>query len=754
MPEETIELPPSLERLLTSEPVDERAVAESLVSKHYVGVYRLALATLREENAAHEATVNAFASALANAKRYRGQVNAQVWLFSFALKSIRNIEHQTKTPLPSGPEAEDPEKVLWDLVDTYGRKERQLLILYFALDWKPYDIAPLLRVSEPSILTQLEIFERDFTPILPTLSPGKPRGGVGQIDLPAQQRLETYLGESFRARWPAPELSPEILDETTNRVITLAESEREAGWITKHARGIMISAVILMTAVVFFITGLILWRRNVQSTAPPYESAPFGNATPVTPAPAAEPLTRNSDSQTIMQRLKESNTLWNTLWMEAQVVEYGPESYIGPEKSYHAQIWISQPEQSLEFFGSLGQDPNSLHVVSDGQSLYMNPLLELSISGDWDSTTGSLIHNDYLRNLIYPADSGWLDDNDSIRIINSEQVSGRNTIQIEWINSNGRHQRRVWIDTHTGIILRVQEFGGGDNETVVSEIFVTQIAFDVNSPPAKLGESFRLERSPEGGVEEDADVERIITPTPTMAIKTEKRPSMPIDPAPPNFDPANSQLIFQFPGPREIVDQQGGTADTPAELFADGYYLGEFKFGLPWLLRCDRSPDGQRIAFNTDTDGTTIPDPSVRWFNLVYPDIVYQPLPELHATQFSFAPESRRLAVFGYGEQEVDSGIYIVNIGTGEKTLLIQLVDASSLIWSPDGEYISVLGTDPESGIAEVMVIHVNTGLVTHRIEEQYFDDAAAAQWPTSEWGTTFPVEMGSMDECAAPPER
>jgi hypothetical protein len=169
-------------------------------------------------------------------------------------------------------------------------------------------------------------------------------------------------------------------------------------------------------------------------------------------------------------------------------------------------------------------------------------------------------------------------------------------------------------------------------------------------------------------------------------------------------------------------------------------------------LWCDRSPDGQRLAFNTGTDGAAPADDSLHWFNLKDPQAIYQPLPGFHATSFVFAPDSHRLAVFGYGEGEWERGIYILDIGTGENELLSDLSNARSLVWSPDGEYLGFIGTTTEDDNPEVTVIHVDTAQIAYQGKIEFLEGITYALGPIAGWGIEFPVETGGMDQCAAPP--
>jgi hypothetical protein len=54
----------------------------------------------------------------------------------------------------------------------------------------------------------------------------------------------------------------------------------------------------------------------------------------------------------------------------------------------------------------------------------------------------------------------------------------------------------------------------------------------------------------------------------------------------------------------------------------------------------------------------------------------------------------------------------------------------------------------------EVLVIDVQTGAVTYRepIDIGSGNPNGGQDWPMVEWGTDFPVEMGGLEACTAPP--
>ena len=350
--------------------------------------------------------------------------------------------------------------------------------------------------------------------------------------------------------------------------------------------------------------------------------------------------------------------------------------------------------------------------------------------------------------MIFPASSTWATLQGEFRPVQTTQLAGREAVAFDWINPEGQREARLWLDSQTGIILRAQNFGGSDYQTLIDDSMLTSLAFERSEPPPGLITGARLGEIPP--VSNDPSFSAL-PPTPTPAAAPVDRPSPPVDTAPAGFNPTGSYLTFHFTRDPGVANATTDTAAQPAELVADGYSLGRTQFGLPWTLRCDRSPDGQRLAFNTASDGATPADDSVRWFNLSKPHSIYQPLPNLEAVSFAFSPDSRRLAVAGQGNVYSESGVYLVDIGTGESQLLLAVDQARSLAWSPDGEFLALIGVPEGQDTASVLVLHVRTGQFAYQGPPGAIDQAPADS-PIAAWGIPFPVDMGGMDDCAAPP--
>jgi len=349
--------------------------------------------------------------------------------------------------------------------------------------------------------------------------------------------------------------------------------------------------------------------------------------------------------------------------------------------------------------------------------------------------------------------SSWSINEGALKTREYERVAGRRALVVDWMNQQNQREARLWLDVHTGLVLRLQKYAGADFQTLTFELIVTEIAYNQPNPPPWLSDALNL-KEPEdfwSWMNHPSSAETPI-PTPAQTAPLITRSSISPDPLPAGFDPSHSALLFQFPLDPGIMNSITNTAEIPTGLIADGYLLEVIKFGLPWVLRCDRSPDGQRLAFNTRTDGTAPADDSLRWFNLKEPQAIYQPLPGLHSTSFAFSPDSRQMAVFGFGEGQWEKGIYLLDIGNGEYEFLLDLTDARSMVWSPDGEYLALMGSTLEGDKPTVIVIHVATAQISYQSEIVFLEGVTYVVGPMADWGVEFPVEMGGMDECAAPP--
>ncbi|MFH1635406.1 MAG: hypothetical protein ABIG63_15560 [Chloroflexota bacterium] len=240
-----------------------------------------------------------------------------------------------------------------------------------------------------------------------------------------------------------------------------------------------------------------------------------------------------------------------------------------------------------------------------------------------------------------------------------------------------------------------------------------------------------------------------LPPAEALAYLEQETPSFkPLPPQPTStpggVDTANSNLSFEW---------IGNDFDRPTFFYGDisaGFnYLGRVNFGGVPGGWCDRSPNGQLIAFNyaeNDLENETAHE-FLRWFSLEDVSTVHIPLPELElCSPVAWGPDNASLAFSAY-EAELDCALYLHNITTEETIKLSS--DAGSLwipFWSPDGEYVAAVSTTTDPPIIYVFRIadsevvyqgEFNTG--TWRAP----DDSPTLAWSCRDKSETSGIEKG-----------
>ena len=760
---------------------DQDAKIDSLVHEHYADVYRLASSVLRESDKAHRVSIRTFVTALLGlpnfhiSEKARSKSELRIWLYRIALRVIQDVKHQPFSKVSIPVDITVPERRLWQNVDHLDSKEFILCFLHYVLSFTDSEAAAILHVSQSAIHTQLEIFRENFFAILRderisqsivTQTPDSSKRSHKDY-----QVLDGLVAESLQKRWPPVHFSVKDLENVTNQVKQIAAKERLKRQKTAPYKWIVLASGVMVMILMCLVLAALAWLADSGQILGSGQPTQWGLKRNSIPLGKAKPLTKRSSTEEILLRFDEGPQFWESLWIDTQTVIFGPQSYVGLPKAYRAQAWVRQPNQSVEISGTLSEPPNSIYKVSEGSSYYLNKPLGLSFADSWGGNTGELLSNSVLRVMVFPgseiiASTGidndignikgveptWKNGKGSFRTIEYDRVAGRRALVVDWINEEGFRVERLWLDTQTGLILRRQTYSKEDIETLVSESVATEIIYNQSEPPPQLGETLVLKESDTSlEWQNPTNKQDLLELTPTLAIPWTVRLSLYPEKAPENYDPTRSRLVFQFPDESKTKDSINNLAESPAEIFTDGYYLGTVEFGFPWVLRCDRSPDGKRVAFNTGSDGTVVANDSLRWFNLIEPEKIYLPLPQLHITNFAFSPDGRRLAAFGFGETEEERGIYLLEIGTGEYHLLTNLMHARSIVWSPDGEYLALIGSTFEDNKSEGLIIHVDTGQIAHRVETEYMEEDPS-EWPVLDWGVEFPVVMSGMEECSTPP--
>jgi hypothetical protein len=490
--------------------------------------------------------------------------------------------------------------------------------------------------------------------------------------------------------------------------------------------------------------------RQVRLPAPLVPQAP----TPVPPlSDAAGLLTTRSKPSSLQERLSTSQPLWQTLWIDVQFIKYGPPGYVGPPETYRSQVWISLPEQSIQLIGPVGGEPD-YRLLIEGRYIYF---FSRERQDAWYSDAPELLVSwSPLPGLIFPGGAEWLHEPGGFQIVGEEESAGRAAIIADWKDLSGQRLKRLWVDAQTGVILHQREFGGADHQVETADYLITAITYNASFPPELFDpRGSRLEYAQDYlGLPQSSQkilqLSDITTPVQRQPLQRQ--------PAPAGFDPAQSPLTFQYP------EDPAGHDSTPlVDLFAGRFFLGRIPFVDPWNMLCNRSPDGQRIAFTLKPgwqQSRSAFAAGLQWFGLGELKI-HSPSSPIKAANFAFAPDSRRLAVFGSPAGSAP-GIDLVDTETGEITRLIDLEQAESLAWSSDGKQLALVGKRPGGSALEALVLLASSGRIVYStpVDFQAYQQILAqpggdpewpaSDWPGHAWGIRFPVQMGELEACSA----
>ena len=312
-----------------------------------------------------------------------------------------------------------------------------------------------------------------------------------------------------------------------------------------------------------------------------------------------------------------------------------------------------------------------------------------------------------------------------------------------------------------GLVLRAQHFYPFKSDferIVVIEYQVREIVFDAvfsydlfepyRELPRRFAQDYLGEPLPEGEV----------LPATIWGLYS-GRPALSPEPPPANFDPASGQLIFHYKPDDSLVD-----------VYSNGHFLGSVITNDPFFATCARSPDGRLIALAHSTWNFPAEITPPHWFNLqvlnplqwfdlqdLNPDVVTIPkvLPpsDTKVTDFAFSPDNRSLAYFGC-TNETECAISLIDLETGEQRQVISKLLGTSLTWSPDGNYLALLGVvaGSPSTLQRALVIDINSGELVYSGDIDPITRLPADDSPTHDWNVPFPRWDLALDSCAFPP--
>lgn len=244
-----------------------------------------------------------------------------------------------------------------------------------------------------------------------------------------------------------------------------------------------------LSRVLFFV----LWLAAACSPVPP---GPDGaTAVSNTPVPLDFPLSLSSGSEQIQQAMRVSATRWGTVWMDGTLTQLAADG-VSAAEIYREQAWIdlttgrfrvlmSGPEQGPAEIFKAGDGVTIVTMdINSGQS-QSESMPEIPAGAFVPPLQEGVAHPQPLWGAIgsriseLAFSSNFAQNKGTFTPLQMDQVAGRETLMVEWtFIENTLPSWRMWLDTRTAVILKMQNFDKQGGTTLRSERTVHQVIYD------------------------------------------------------------------------------------------------------------------------------------------------------------------------------------------------------------------------------------------------------------------------------------
>lgn len=242
---------------------------------------------------------------------------------------------------------------------------------------------------------------------------------------------------------------------------------------------------------------VLIFLTACSSAAGPQSSAPSSSAgASPTPAPTLPPpfLSETSTSEQIQKAMLESATRWQSLRMDGLIRFYEPGGLV--MQSIREQVLIDQRDFHFRVMVGVADGTIGTLKVSDGVNIH-----------DANLKTGELVTTQFsegarvggfvpqlqagtaspnpiwgqigtqLSQLAFPSDLAQ--GQGEFKSSGIDFVADRRSLVVEWtLAGNSLPSFKAWLDTSTGVILKLQEFGKEGGSTVIGERIIRSIYYN------------------------------------------------------------------------------------------------------------------------------------------------------------------------------------------------------------------------------------------------------------------------------------
>jgi hypothetical protein len=219
-------------------------------------------------------------------------------------------------------------------------------------------------------------------------------------------------------------------------------------------------------------------------------------------------LSLTSSSEGIRRAMLESTTNWRSIWMDGTFVGFDPGA-IEQTPVLREQVWIDLSSDRFRIVTGYADAGAETFKASDGLMVlemdlktgqsHSQPLPEFGQEKQFvpPFTPGYAYPQPLwgqmgtsVSLLAFPSDFAQSDG--TFKPVATEFIAGRETLVVEWTYvANELPSWRMWLDTQTAVILKMQHFGKEGSEAVQSETVINQVVYD----PAFADDLFRAPAS-------------------------------------------------------------------------------------------------------------------------------------------------------------------------------------------------------------------------------------------------------------------
>jgi hypothetical protein len=587
--------------------------------------------------------------------------------------------------------------------------------------------------------------------------------------------LNPNLINSIHARQPGNNLSTRQLQNAIEAIKFQLQAQKysKSKWARLQLLGL--TGIILLVVYLLFNFSSAMFATTPADYAPASSQTSGSNATeniissptPVDPSPTGNdrnrsiistnlhPLTINSSSEELKERIQSSSQLWNTMWADIVVRFYGSEGYVGPPFTERHQLWIDQDEGAFQIIGPTQGIPDSIEriIFSPENSPTRLGLIEttgyskLGSQYPWFSIKSETV-------FLFPFAINFLFktfDQDNLRnaefsVIGEEVIADREAVIVELTSPEDKIHARLWLDTQFGIILREQYYDQYENDKVIIESSLRKIHFDDSIPT--------MRKRPEKTTPAPIDVLPEITGLSDQSSSAAPGYPMmgfPFRSPPTSFDLSQSRILFAK-ADRTDLDR---TETGKFHIFADNYFLGDIEMIDPLKVICDRSPDGTKIVFSDWRIFPTEVNEKIYWLDLQNLDLVQLRIPDTTVFWTSFSPDNQKVVVSGYDMPDEQERFFLIDTNTGDFDLLPIRAGYSGVAWSPDGAQIAIMEWSILPSIrgskTKIRIYDSQNGKkIDNVITDGILRESNRVEIPLEDWTANFQIPLQDLSQCTA----